>query len=75
MSDEQKLDELRGEMDAQKLPETVTNLPGQAQEAVQQAAAKANEQLGTLADKVREHPLAAVAVAVGIGYLLGHVTT
>lgn len=75
MSDEQKLDELRDEMDAQKLPDRVTRLPGQAQEAARTAAAQAGEQIETLADKVREHPLTAVAIAVGIGYLLGHLTT
>ena len=75
MSDEQKLDELRDEMEQQKLPETVTSLPGQAQQAARGVAAQAGEQLGTLADTVREHPLSSVAIAVGIGYLLGHITT
>ena len=73
--DDRKLEELRGEMEAEKLPDAVASLPGKAQDAAQQAAAKATKQLDTLGDTIREHPLASVAIGVGVGYLLGHLTT
>ncbi len=75
MSDEHRLEELRGELEAQKLPDSVTGLPGRAQEAAQEAAHTAREQAGRVAGSVsgmiREKPFAAVAAALGAGYLVG----
>ena len=73
--DDRKLEELREELEAGKVPETVSALPGKAQEAAHQAASQAGKQLDTLGDVIREHPLSAVAIGVGVGYLLGHLTT
>ena len=76
MSDDaRKLEELREEMEADKMPDAVTGLPGRAQEAAHQAATQASQQMDTLGGVIREHPLTAVAIGLGVGYLLGHLTT
>lgn len=46
----------------------------QAQGMYNQAAGQAQEQLGRLAETVKDQPITATLIALGIGYILGRLT-
>jgi len=46
----------------------------QAQGLYNQAAGQAQEQAARLSDVIKDQPLAAALVAIGLGYLLGRLT-
>jgi uncharacterized protein YjbJ (UPF0337 family) len=46
----------------------------QAQGMYNQAAGQAQEQLGRFADTVKDQPLTATLIALGIGYIIGRLT-
>jgi uncharacterized protein YjbJ (UPF0337 family) len=54
--------------------EATGNTGMQARGIYNQAAGQAQEQVARLSEVIREQPLAAVLVALGIGYILGRLT-
>jgi uncharacterized protein YjbJ (UPF0337 family) len=61
-----------------RVQETVGNITGdaktQAQGMYNQAAGQAQEAVGQMSDVIKAQPIAAVVIAVGIGYILGRLT-
>lgn len=76
-SERQELATLRKELqksDTARLGPVVSDAAGRMQEAAGTAGAAARQQIEALADQVRDHPLAALATAGAVGYLLGRLT-
>jgi uncharacterized protein YjbJ (UPF0337 family) len=46
----------------------------QAEGLYNQAAGRAEQQVARLSDVIKDQPIAAVVIAVGVGYLLGRLT-
>jgi ElaB/YqjD/DUF883 family membrane-anchored ribosome-binding protein len=44
---------------------------GHAEESVEAAGEQAEEQIGALSEAIREQPLTALLIALGLGFLLG----
>jgi uncharacterized protein YjbJ (UPF0337 family) len=65
--------EMGGRMQ-QTIGETIGDAKTQANGLYNQAAGQAQQQAARLSDVIKEQPLAAAAVAVGIGYLLGRLS-
>jgi uncharacterized protein YjbJ (UPF0337 family) len=59
----------------QKVGETLGDAKTQASGLYNQAAGQAEQQAARLADVIKEQPLAAALVALGVGYLLGRLTS
>lgn len=59
----------------QRMGEVSGNAKTQAEGLYNQAAGQAQQQVARLSDVIKEQPLAAVLVALGIGYLLGRLTS
>lgn len=61
-----------------RVQETVGNMTGdaktQAEGLYNQAAGQAQQTMGQFGDMVKSQPVAAVAVALGLGYILGRLT-
>jgi uncharacterized protein YjbJ (UPF0337 family) len=55
----------------QKVGEFTGDTKTQAEGLYNQAAGQAQQQVARLSDVIKDQPIAAVLVAVGIGYLLG----
>jgi uncharacterized protein YjbJ (UPF0337 family) len=58
----------------QKVGEYAGDAKTQAQGVYNQAAGQAEQQMARLSDVIRDQPITAALVAVGIGYLLGRFT-
>lgn len=58
----------------QKVGDVLGDAKTQASGLYNQAAGQAQQQAARLSDVIKEQPLAAAAVAIGIGYLLGRLT-
>jgi uncharacterized protein YjbJ (UPF0337 family) len=62
-----------------RVQETVGSMAGdaktQAQGLYNQAAGQAQQSMGQLSDVIKAQPLVATLVAVGIGYVLGRLTS
>jgi uncharacterized protein YjbJ (UPF0337 family) len=58
----------------EKVGEYAGNARTQAQGLYNQAAGQAEQQISRLSDVIREQPITAALVAVGIGFLLGKLT-
>lgn len=58
----------------QALGDTFGDAKMQAQGLYNQASGQAQEQMGRLAEVIREQPLIAAAIALGVGYILGRLT-
>ena len=58
----------------QTIGEAIGDAKTQATGLYNQAAGQAQQQAARLSDVIKEQPLAATLVAVGIGYLLGRLT-
>ena len=73
----EKVEGMGRQMDG-RLQEAVGEATGntgmQARGIYNQAAGQAQEQVARLSEVIREQPLAAVLVALGIGYILGRLT-
>lgn len=74
---------------SEKLEAVARDIGGRVQEAVgeatgdfgvqargiyNQAAGRAQKQVARLSEVIRDQPLTAVLVALGVGYILGHLT-
>ena len=59
----------------QKVGEFTGDAKTQANGLYNQAAGQAEQQVAKLSDVIKDQPIAAALVAVGIGYLLGRFTT
>jgi uncharacterized protein YjbJ (UPF0337 family) len=59
----------------QKVGEFAGDAKTQAQGLYNQAAGQAEQQVARLGDVIRDQPIAAALVAIGIGYLLGRLTS
>jgi uncharacterized protein YjbJ (UPF0337 family) len=59
----------------QKVGEAFGDAKTQASGLYNQAAGQAEQQAARLADVIKEQPLAAALVALGVGYLLGRLTS
>ena len=59
----------------QTVGEAIGDAKTQASGLYNQAAGQAQQQAARLSDVIKEQPLAAALVAVGIGYLLGRLTS
>ncbi|MBN8873808.1 MAG: CsbD family protein [Rhodospirillales bacterium] len=61
-----------------RVQETVGNLAGdtktQAEGMYNQAAGQAQQAMGQFGDMVKSQPVASIAVALGLGYILGRLT-
>ena len=58
----------------QALGDTFGDAKTQAQGLYNQASGQAQEQMGRLAEVIRDQPLIAAAIALGVGYILGRLT-
>ena len=58
----------------QSFGETVGDAKTQAQGIYSQASGQAQEQVARLSEVIRDQPLTAALVALGIGYILGRLT-
>jgi uncharacterized protein YjbJ (UPF0337 family) len=58
----------------QTIGDAIGDAKTQASGLYNQAAGQAQQQAARLSDVIKEQPLAAAAVAVGIGYLLGRLS-
>jgi len=58
----------------QKVGEYAGDAKTQAQGVYNQAAGQAEQQMARLSDVIRDQPITAALVAIGIGYLLGRFT-
>lgn len=58
----------------QALGDTFGDAKMQAQGLYNQASGQAQEQAGRLAEVIRDQPLIAAAIALGVGYILGRLT-
>lgn len=58
----------------QALGDTFGDAKTQAQGIYNQASGQAQEQMGRLAEVIRDQPLIAAAIALGVGYILGRLT-
>jgi uncharacterized protein YjbJ (UPF0337 family) len=58
----------------QKLGEALGDTGMQARGMYNQAAGQAQEQVARLSEVIRDQPLTAALVALGIGYILGRLT-
>jgi uncharacterized protein YjbJ (UPF0337 family) len=58
----------------EKVGDVLGDAKTQASGLYNQAAGQAQQQAARLSDVIKEQPLAAAMVAVGIGYLLGRLT-
>ncbi len=58
----------------QAIGDTVGDTKMQAQGLYNQASGQAQEQVARLGEIIRDQPLTAVLVAVGLGYILGRLT-
>ena len=58
----------------EKVGDVLGDAKTQASGLYNQAAGQAQQQASRLSDVIKEQPLAAAMVAVGIGYLLGRLT-
>lgn len=59
----------------QTIGDAIGDAKTQAAGLYNQAAGQAQQQAARLSDVIKEQPLAAALVAVGIGYLLGRLTS
>ena len=59
----------------QRAGEVAGDTKTQAEGLDNQAAGQAQQQVARLSDVIKEQPLASVLVALGIGYLLGRLTS
>ena len=59
----------------QRAGEVAGDAKTQAEGLYNQAAGQAQQQVALLSDVIKEQPLASVLVALGIGYLLGRLTS
>lgn len=59
----------------QALGDTFGDAKTQAQGLYNQASGQAQEQAGRLAEVIRDQPLIAAAIALGVGYILGRLTS
>ncbi len=59
----------------QRAGEVAGDTKTQAEGLYNQAAGQAQQQVAHLSDVIKEQPLASVLVALGIGYLLGRLTS
>lgn len=59
----------------QRAGEVAGDTKTQAEGLYNQAAGQAQQQVARLSDVIKEQPLASVLVALGIGYLLGRLTS
>lgn len=59
----------------QRVGEAAGDAKTQAEGLYNQAAGQAQQQVARLSDVIKEQPLASVLVALGIGYLLGRLTS
>ena len=58
----------------QKVGEFAGDAKTQAEGLYNQAAGQAQQQVARLSDVIKDQPIAAAVVAIGIGYLLGRLT-
>jgi uncharacterized protein YjbJ (UPF0337 family) len=58
----------------QKVGEYAGDAKTQAEGVYNQAAGQAEQQMARLSDVIRDQPITAALVAIGIGYLLGRFT-
>lgn len=58
---------------SERVTPALANAAGQAQQYAQQAKDMYDDQTEALSERVRESPLLAIAVATGVGYLLGRI--
>jgi len=58
----------------QKVGEFAGDAKTQAEGLYNQAAGQAQQQVTRLSDVIKDQPIAAAVVAIGIGYLLGRLT-
>lgn len=58
----------------QKVGDMVGDARTQAEGLYNQAAGQAQQQAAWLSDTIKEQPLVAAAVALGVGYLIGRLT-
>ncbi|HTW26277.1 MAG TPA: CsbD family protein [Acetobacteraceae bacterium] len=49
-------------------------MAGQAQRAYGQAADQIGDTVGTVSERIREQPLTALLIAIGVGYLAGRLS-
>jgi len=59
----------------QKVGEVVGDARSQAEGLYNQAAGQAQQQAAQLRDLIKDQPLISAAIAVGVGYLLGRLTS
>jgi uncharacterized protein YjbJ (UPF0337 family) len=59
----------------EKVGELTGDAKTQAEGLYNQAAGQAQQQVARLSDVIKEQPIAAVVVAVAVGYLLGRLTS
>ncbi len=59
----------------QALGDSFGDAKTQAQGLYNQASGQAQEQMGRLAEVIREQPLISAVVALGVGYILGRLTS
>ncbi len=59
----------------QKVGDMVGDARTQAEGLYNQAAGQAQQQAAWLSDTIKEQPLVAAAVALGVGYLIGRLTS
>ncbi len=58
----------------QKVGEFAGDAKTQAEGLYNQAAGQAEQQVARLSDVIKDQPIAAALVAIGVGYLLGRLT-
>jgi len=58
----------------QKVGELAGDAKTQAEGLYNQAAGQAEQQVAKLSDVIKDQPIAAALVAIGVGYLLGRLT-
>jgi ElaB/YqjD/DUF883 family membrane-anchored ribosome-binding protein len=63
-----------GERVQQTVSDTIADTKTAAAGAYNQAADQAQQQAARLGDVIKEQPIVAVLIALGIGYLLGRLT-
>ena len=82
MSDKQTVDGLRDELEASRRSDPVaiiadqaSAIAGQTRQALAVTRERVDSQADIVADRIRENPFMAVAIAAGVGYLLRRVTS
>ncbi|HEY6434174.1 MAG TPA: CsbD family protein [Acetobacteraceae bacterium] len=58
----------------QSFGESVGDMKTQAQGLYNQASGQAQEQVARLSEVIRDQPLTAALIAIGLGYILGRLT-